>query len=98
MAFFDRLQSETEQARAHVTGAPVIQAIREGRFDLEGYTWFLIQAYHHVKHTVPLMMACGGRLPERLEFLDEFPVSSFGKVSKKDLVAMITRKLEEECA
>lgn len=69
MAFFDRLQSETEQARAHVTGAPVIQAIREGRFDLEGYTWFLTQAYHHVKHTVPLMMACGGRLPERLEFV-----------------------------
>jgi long-subunit acyl-CoA synthetase (AMP-forming)/pyrroloquinoline quinone (PQQ) biosynthesis protein C len=69
MAFFDRLQSETEQARAHVTSAPVIQAIREGRFDIEGYTWFLTQAYHHVKHTVPLMMSCGGRLPERLEFV-----------------------------
>jgi len=69
MAFFDRLQSETAEARAHVTGAPVIEAIREGRFDLKGYTWFLTQAYHHVKHTVPLMMACGGRLPERLEFV-----------------------------
>lgn len=69
MAFFDRLQSETAEARAHVTGAPVISAIREGRFDLDGYTWFLTQAYHHVKHTVPLMMACGGRLPERLEFV-----------------------------
>lgn len=69
MAFFDRLQSETAQARAHVTSAPVIEAIREGRFDLAGYTWFLTQAYHHVKHTVPLMMACGGRLPERLEFV-----------------------------
>ncbi|TYC55412.1 AMP-binding protein [Marinobacter sp. BW6] len=69
MAFFDRLQSETAQARAHVTGAPVIEAIREGRFDLTGYTWFLTQAFHHVKHTVPLMMACGGRLPERLEFV-----------------------------
>ncbi|SFR49748.1 Long-chain acyl-CoA synthetase (AMP-forming) [Marinobacter gudaonensis] len=69
MAFFDRLQSETAEARAHVTGAPVITAIREGRFDLDGYTWFLTQAYHHVKHTVPLMMACGGRLPERLEFV-----------------------------
>ncbi|MEC7816939.1 MAG: AMP-binding protein [Pseudomonadota bacterium] len=67
MAFFDRLQTETAQARAHVTGAPVIQAIREGRFELAGYTWFLTQAYHHVKHTVPLMMACGSRLPERLE-------------------------------
>ena len=69
MAFFDRLQSETAEARAHVTGAPVIEAIREGRFDQTAYTWFLTQAYHHVKHTVPLMMACGGRLPERLEFV-----------------------------
>ncbi len=69
MAFFDRLQSETAEARTHVTNAPVIEAIREGRFDLAGYTWFLTQAYHHVKHTVPLMMACGGRLPERLEFV-----------------------------
>lgn len=69
MAFFDRLQSETAQARAHVTGAPVVEAIRAGRFDIKGYTWFLTQAYHHVKHTVPLMMACGGQLPERLEFV-----------------------------
>ncbi|KMQ73134.1 AMP-binding protein [Marinobacter subterrani] len=69
MAFFDRLQQETAEARAHVTGAPVVSAIAEGRFSLEAYTWFLTQAYHHVKHTVPLMMACGGRLPERMEFV-----------------------------
>ena len=69
MTFFDILQTETAQARAHVNGAPIISAIAEGRFDLEGYIWFLTQAYHHVKHTVPLMMACGGRLPERLEFV-----------------------------
>lgn len=69
LAFFDRLQSETAEARLHVTNAPVIGAIREARFDLKSYTWFLSQAYHHVKHTVPLMMACGGRLPERLEYV-----------------------------
>ncbi len=69
MAFFDRLQTETAEARAHVLGAPVITAIREGRFHLDSYTWFLTQAFHHVKHTVPLMMACGARLPERLEFV-----------------------------
>jgi thiaminase len=45
----------------------VVKAIGEGRFSLESYRWFLTQAYHHVKHTVPLMMACGGRLPQRLE-------------------------------
>ena len=71
MAFFDQLQSATETARAHVHQAPALRAIREGQLGLSGYTWFLTQAYHHVKHTVPLMMACGGRLPERLEFVRE---------------------------
>jgi long-subunit acyl-CoA synthetase (AMP-forming)/pyrroloquinoline quinone (PQQ) biosynthesis protein C len=69
MSFFDTLQNETAEARAHVMGAPVIGAISEGRFDLASYTWFLTQAFHHVKQTVPLMMTCGGRLPDRLEFI-----------------------------
>ena len=69
MTFFDVLQRDTSEARLHLTGAPVIHAIARGEFELKGYTWFLTQAYHHVKHTVPLMMACGARLPERLEFI-----------------------------
>jgi 2,3-dihydroxybenzoate-AMP ligase len=36
------------------------------------------------------------KLPERLEILDDFPLSPFGKVSKKDLTERITRKLKEE--
>ncbi len=36
------------------------------------------------------------KLPERLEILEEFPLSPVGKVSKKDLVAFVTRRLEEE--
>jgi 2,3-dihydroxybenzoate-AMP ligase len=38
------------------------------------------------------------KLPERLEVLGEFPVSTFGKVSKKALVEMVTRKLDQERA
>ena len=38
------------------------------------------------------------KLPERLETLMDFPVSTFGKVSKKNLVEMVTRKLDEERA
>ena len=38
------------------------------------------------------------KLPERLEAIDEFPLSTFGKVSKKDLVAMISAQLESEQA
>jgi len=36
------------------------------------------------------------KLPERLEFLDDFPVSTFGKVSKKALGEWIAAKLAEE--
>jgi 2,3-dihydroxybenzoate-AMP ligase len=36
------------------------------------------------------------KLPERLEILADFPVSTFGKVSKKALVEMVTKKLEQE--
>jgi 2,3-dihydroxybenzoate-AMP ligase len=34
------------------------------------------------------------KLPERLELVSDFPVSTFGKVSKKALVEMVTKKLE----
>jgi 2,3-dihydroxybenzoate-AMP ligase len=36
------------------------------------------------------------KLPERLEIVDEFPLSPFGKVSKKDLTERIALKLKEE--
>jgi 2,3-dihydroxybenzoate-AMP ligase len=36
------------------------------------------------------------KLPERLEIVDDFPLSPFGKVSKKDLTERITSKLKEE--
>jgi 2,3-dihydroxybenzoate-AMP ligase len=36
------------------------------------------------------------KLPERLEIMRDFPLSSFGKVSKKTLAEMITQKMVEE--
>jgi 2,3-dihydroxybenzoate-AMP ligase len=38
------------------------------------------------------------KLPERLELVESFPVSTFGKVSKKSLVDMISAKLAAERA
>ena len=35
------------------------------------------------------------KLPERLEIVDEFPLSPFGKVSKKELAERIARKLNQ---
>ena len=62
MQFFDRLQEQTQSQRNYLFSAPVIAADKAGQFHLEGYQFFLQQAYHHVKHTVPLMMTCGSRL------------------------------------
>ena len=59
MSFFEQLNQQTERARGYLLSAPVIEAVPEGRFQLTGYRYFLEQAFHHVKHTVPLMMACG---------------------------------------
>ena len=36
------------------------------------------------------------KLPERLEIVEEFPLSPFGKVSKKDLTERIGLKLKED--
>ena len=38
------------------------------------------------------------KLPERLEVLPDFPVSTFGKVSKKTLSELIAQKLQIEQA
>jgi pyrroloquinoline quinone (PQQ) biosynthesis protein C len=68
MTFFERLQTETEQGRHYLLSAPIIQrCIGKGEFSLVEYIGFLTQAYHHVKHTVPLLMAAGSRLPSEKE-------------------------------
>lgn len=67
--FFKKLQQSTEIGRQSLFGVPVIIDALQGRITLEQYVAFLTQAYHHVKHTVPLLMACGSRLPERYNAL-----------------------------
>lgn len=69
MAFYDDLISETEAERNVLLSIPFIQHGAAGELGLDSYIAFLTQAYHHVKHTTPLLMACGSRLPERLEWL-----------------------------
>ncbi|MDH4581206.1 iron-containing redox enzyme family protein [Pseudomonas sp. BN415] len=69
MSFFDQLQAATAREREALFSVPVIREALAGQVSLEGYRAFLGQAYHHVRHTVPLMMACGARLPSRLEWL-----------------------------
>jgi pyrroloquinoline quinone (PQQ) biosynthesis protein C len=64
MPFFELLQERTAPARAELAAIPVIRDGLGGYATREQYLAFLAEAYHHVKHTVPLLMACGSRLRE----------------------------------
>lgn len=69
MSFYEQLVAATESERAAFLAIPFLQDGAAGRLTREQYVAFLTQAYHHVKHTLPLLMACGARLPARLEWL-----------------------------
>jgi hypothetical protein len=61
MPFHEELARRTAAERAELYSAPAIADCLAGRVTRARYVAFLRQAYHHVKHTVPLLMACGSR-------------------------------------
>ena len=69
MTFYNELLAATEAERKELLSLPLITKGATGKLPLQTYVAFLNQAYHHVKHTVPLLMACGGRLSEQYEWL-----------------------------
>lgn len=69
--FFDTLQKETEQQRQALVSSDIIRRCMTKDVTLDEYIAFLTQAYHHVKYTVPLLMAVGARLPDSMEWLRE---------------------------
>lgn len=56
MAFYDELLAATEAERNTLLSLPLITKGAAGDITLETYIAFLTQAYHHVKHTTPLLM------------------------------------------
>ncbi|HZP08610.1 iron-containing redox enzyme family protein [Methyloceanibacter sp.] len=61
MLFYDRLIAETERERIGFVSIPLIsEAVRSGA-SRELYLDFLAQAYHHVKHTFPLLALAAAR-------------------------------------
>ena len=76
MSFFEQLHNETAAQRASLVNAPVIERALHGDVSLPSYLAFLHEAYHHVRHTVPLLRACRARLSERpawlVDALDEY--------------------------
>ncbi len=69
MAFYDTLLTATETERNTLMSLPLITQGGAGNISLATYIAFLTQAYHHVKHTTPLLMTCGGKLSGEYEWL-----------------------------
>jgi len=70
MSFTEELQAATAPDRAALVAAPIIQGTMRGEVSVESYRAFLTEAYHHVRHTVPLLEACRARIPPRLAWLE----------------------------
>jgi pyrroloquinoline quinone (PQQ) biosynthesis protein C len=71
MQFYEQLTAATAEARGRFLDIPILQAALNGEVAKEDYIRFLGQAYHHVRHTVPLLMGCGYRLPAHHAWLRE---------------------------
>ena len=65
LSFFDRLVVETADAQKNLLGVPQLQAGLAGRIDRATYIAYLTQAYHHVRHTVPLLQAAYAKLTDK---------------------------------
>lgn len=70
-SFFEHLQTATATARDSLLAIPQLVRGAQGRISRDTYIAYLGQAYYHVRHTVPLLMACGSRLPMEKEWLRE---------------------------
>ena len=69
MPFFETLQQRTAPGREELLTVPAIRDCLAGHVTRTRYVAFLREAYHHVKHTVPLLAACRDRLGAERAFL-----------------------------
>ena len=71
MNFFDQMETGTSDAREHFIRIPVISRTLAEGVPMDLYVSYLGQAYHHVRHTCPLLKAalerCG---PDDLALAD----------------------------
>jgi pyrroloquinoline quinone (PQQ) biosynthesis protein C len=71
MNFHDQLVEQTETARQGLLATPIIQGCLRGEVSLPSYIAFLREAYHHVRHTVPLLRAMKAALPPQHAWLED---------------------------
>ena len=65
MSFHRQLLQQSADARQGLLATPIIQGCLLGEVSLPSYVAFLREAYHHVRHTVPLLQATKAALPTR---------------------------------
>jgi pyrroloquinoline quinone (PQQ) biosynthesis protein C len=71
MSFHAQLLAGTAAERDRMVAAPIIQGCLRGEVSLPSYVAFLTEAYHHVRHTVPLLRACKAALPPHHAWLND---------------------------
>lgn len=74
-SFYKQLEAATIRDRLRFLAIPQVQAGLSGTISLQVYRNYLAQAWHHVRHTVPLMEEARARLldrPELVAALDEY--------------------------
>ena len=69
MSFHRQLLEQTAAARQGLLATPIIQGALRGEVSLPSYLAFLREAYHHVRHTVPLLQAMQAALPAQHAWL-----------------------------
>lgn len=68
MSFYDELVTQTQHERQALLSAELVNVALSGNMTTDLYVSFLTQAYHHVKHTVPLLMRSGSAVSSQYEF------------------------------
>lgn len=79
MSFYDDLLAETEAARSQFFSVPIVMEAAQNGVDRELYINYLTEAYHHVRHTCPLLAHALAHCPKEdgvyrealLEYIDE---------------------------
>ena len=69
MNFYNHLLEQTATARQGLLATPIIQGALRGEVSLPSYVSFLREAFHHVRHTVPLLQAMKAALPPQHAWL-----------------------------
>lgn len=71
MSFYETLIRGTELEQKRLMELPNLVRAFRGDVSLDGYVAFLTQAYHHVRHTVPLLLRVKAALPQSYAWLAE---------------------------